>query len=537
MTKIKIYDCTLREGSQAPHISFTLQDKLRIIQIFDDLGFDYSEGGWPASNPKDYIFFKELHKISLKNIIVVGFASTFSANKKINTDDNIRSLTKAGVRSAHLFGKAWTFHVEKVLKMSLEENLENIYTSIQFYKKYINEVSFGAEHFFDGYKDNPDYVDKLLEVVVEAGADWIDLPDTNGGTLPHEIGPIVSRIHKNIPVPLAIHCHNDSGCAVANTIAAVQHGVTIVEGTVNGYSERCEMTDLCTLIPNLQIKLGYDCIPREKLKKITSVAHAIEQIVQRDQLQTKPYVGTFAFSHKGGLHIDAFKKNPATYQHIDPALVGNTSRVYISDQSGYHSLDEVINQFQPPIQIDSEQQTDLLKRIKECENQGYQFDVSQPALELLILRHCNLFIEHVSVEDVFIKYQGNTKTHNDSGFGVSCNVKIMDEDKQEVFSFENQDEKSFASLADVFLALIAQHFPQMKTVILSQHEVRLIYSSKNKPDRLRVLVRLNLANEEIVAFGFGKSIIDGGLNALVEGVEYILNRRIQFDRRIQVKGE
>jgi len=523
LPKIQIYDCTLREGSQAPHISFSLQDKLRITEILDDLGIAYSEGGWPAANPKDLAYFQELHQLSLKQLKVVGFASTFTQKNNFHAEKNVRTFQEADIEAVHLFGKAWDFHVHHVLQMSLEENLECIYNSIQFFKKYIAEVSFGAEHLFDGYMANPDYVVTLLQTVEQAGANWIDLPDTNGGSFPHQIGATVAALKPVTGLPLAVHCHDDTGCAVANTIAAIRNGVTIAEGTINGYAERCEMTDLCTLIPNLQLKLGYDCIPAEKMCKLTNVARIIAEIVQVDNLRTKPYVGKFAFAHKGGMHVDAFIKNPKTYQHIDPRLVGNNSNILVSDQSGRNNLSKTLRQLGYEQQLTNEELSDLLKEIKQQERQGYQFDLSLPSLELLILRHLGLFKPHLNIDTLKICYHSKEFTQA-SFFDITLSLCVYDQAASaQVTSFSQQNISSFIDLAQSIVERTAIHFPLLSDLKVAGYRIRVIHFSQNASDRLRVFLNLRYGGQAIYTMGFGGNFIDSGLHALFEGMEYILN--------------
>ncbi len=521
--KIQIYDCTLREGAQAPHISFSLQDKLRITEILDDLGIAYSEGGWPAANPKDLAYFHELRHLSLKHLKVVGFASTFTPKNGFHAEENVRTFQEAGIEAIHLFGKAWDFHVHHVLNIGLQENLECIYNSIRFFKKHIAEVSFGAEHLFDGYKANPEYVVQLLQTVEEAGADWIDLPDTNGGSFPHQIGATVAALKPVTNLPLAVHCHDDTGCAVANTIAAIQNGVTIAEGTINGYAERCEMTDLCTLIPNLQLKLGYDCIPAEKMRSITKVARLIAEIVQVDNLRTKPYVGKFAFAHKGGMHVDAFIKNPKTYQHVDPSLVGNCSNILVSDQSGRNNLAKTLKLLGHEQQLNDTELATLLHEIKGQEKQGSQFDLSMPSFELLVLRHLGLFRPHIAIDSMEIFYHTDS-SEKTSLFDVTLGLRISDRNgSSQVLIIKKQNISSFLDLAQNIIDEASSHFSVLASLQVERYRIRVIHLCHHTSDRLRIFLNLQHNEQTIHIMGFGSNFLDSGLHALFEGMEYILN--------------
>lgn len=524
---ILIYDCTLREGAQAPQIAFTLEDKLRITAILDELGVAYTEGGWPTANPKDLAYFHELRHLSLQQIKVVGFASAFSPGHDFGASEAVRIFTAAGINAMHIFGKAWDFHVKDILGLSLAENLDYIANSIRYYKEYIPEVSFGAEHLFMGFKANPTYVKELIQTVEEAGADWLDLADTNGGSFPQQIGATVAALRPLTKLPLAVHCHDDTGCAVANTIAAITEGVTIAEGTINGYAERCQMTDLCTLIPNLQLKLGYDCLPPEKMASLTTVAHQIADIVQVDIPGSKPYVGKFAFTHKGGLHVDAIIKNPRSYQHIDPALVGNTSAIVLSDQSGRQNLRTILHRLDFGSQeISNNDLSQLLSLIKDQEKKGCQFDLSSPSLELLIRRHLGLYRSHLQLACLEFSYRYQSETN--SPFAVNATLRITHHGGNQADIIIKADQLlSFAELAQKITTELEGYFLAINGLRIMDYQVRIIHGNGNHDDRLRVLLGLELEGTKIPVLGFGNTFLVAALHALLEGIEYILNRSDQ----------
>ena len=334
MQKVKIYDTTLRDGSQGEGISYSVTDKIRIARELDMLGIDYIEGGWPGSNPKDMEFFLKMAEAGLKQTQLVAFGSTRKAHSKAEDDPNIRALIKSKVKAVTIFGKTWDMHVTEVLKTTLDENLAMIQDTVSFLKRSGVTVFYDAEHFFDAYSANKEYSLKCLMMAQEAGAEAVVLCDTNGGTLTSTISKVIRDVRMKIRCSLGIHCHNDSGLAVANSIAAVEAGCNMVQGTVNGIGERCGNADLIPIIANLQLKLKINCIPEGLLKELTHVSHFVSEVSNMKQKNDQPYVGTSAFAHKGGVHINAVMKNPQTYEHIDPALVGNHRRILVSELAG-----------------------------------------------------------------------------------------------------------------------------------------------------------------------------------------------------------
>ncbi len=337
--QVKMYDATLREGAQAEGISFSLTDKLKITMLLDELGVDYIEGGWPGSNPKDVEYFQQVKNQTLQNARITAFGSTCRVEKLPEEDPNIQSLLEAETPVVTIFGKSWTLHVKDALRTSLGENLRMIRESINYLKSKSREIIYDAEHFFDGYKKDSNYALDTLKAAVEGGADTLVLCDTNGGCMPWEIKTIVENVRAEFPdFPLGIHAHNDAQLAMANTITAIRTGVTHIQGTMNGYGERCGNVDLSALIPNLQLKMGIDVLPREKLNHITRIANAVAAIANQPPPHHSPYIGKSSFAHKGGIHASAMRRNPSTYQHVNPALISNQSRVLISELSGLSNL-------------------------------------------------------------------------------------------------------------------------------------------------------------------------------------------------------
>jgi len=387
MRQASIYDTTLRDGTQAEELHLTTEDKIRIAGKLDELGIHYIEGGWPGSNSTDKQFFKEIKNYALKNAVVSAFGSTHNAKTGPESDPNLKSIIDAQVEVATIFGKTWDFHVTSALRVPLPRNLELIGGSLAFLRKNVRELFFDAEHFFDGFKANPEYAIACLKAAREAGTDVLVLCDTNGGTLPTEIGEIIQKVQAALPgAALGIHTHNDCELAVANSIEAVRHGAVQVQGTMNGYGERCGNANLCSIIPSLELKLGVRCIGPENLKKLSGVSLYVAETANQRPFPRQPYVGGSAFAHKGGVHVSAVLKNPHTYEHIEPALVGNTNRVLLSDLAGRSNILFKAKQYGYDLDKDDPAVLDLLAELKRREAMGYEYSVAEASYEILFFR-------------------------------------------------------------------------------------------------------------------------------------------------------
>ncbi|MCL5935274.1 MAG: citramalate synthase, partial [Firmicutes bacterium] len=384
MSSVEIYDTTLRDGAQGEGISFSVEDKIKIALKLDEMGFHYIEGGWPGSNPKDMEFFRKIPNYPLKNSKITAFGSTRRPNTEAGEDANLKSILSTGTRLATLVGKSWDFHVTQVLKTTLEENLAMIRESVAYLRSNGLEVIYDAEHFFDGFKSSPEYVMATLTAAVRGGACTLVLCDTNGGSLPEEIRHAVNMVRERFDIPVGIHCHNDSDMAVAGSIAAVQAGAVQVQGTVNGYGERCGNANLCSVIPNLSMKCGFETIPRENLKNLTGLSRYISEVANMHPISAQPFVGSSAFAHKGGIHVSAVLKSSNAYEHIDPESVGNRRRVLVSELSGVSNLLYKYKELNLDLELQKEENRELLNRIKEMENQGYQFEGAEGSFELLL---------------------------------------------------------------------------------------------------------------------------------------------------------
>ena len=383
--EIKIYDTTLRDGTQAEDFALSQDDKIRIALKLDDLGVHYIEGGWPGSNPKDAGFFQEIKHYNLKNARIAAFGATHHPGKTARADENLKALVEAKTSTVTVFGKSWTVHVREALRTTLERNLELIRDSLAFLRPRVQDLFYDAEHFFDGFAEDPDYALATLEKAVEGGADCLVLCDTNGGSLPWKVREIMGAVKKRFPrVPLGIHAHNDGDLAVANSLAAVEMGAVHVQGTMNGVGERCGNANLCSIIPNLCLKMGIRCISEENLSKLKKVSRFVSELANLLPNRYQPYVGRSAFAHKGGVHISAVERNPLTYEHVDPALTGNRRRVLVSDLSGRAAVKAKALDFGLRIRKSDPVAMQVLEELKDLESQGFQFEAAEASFELLV---------------------------------------------------------------------------------------------------------------------------------------------------------
>ena len=389
-----IYDTTLRDGAQREGLALSIEDKLSIAHKLDALGVPFIEGGWPGANPKDVQFFWQLKEEPLQQAEVVAFCSTRRPGQVAATDPMLQPILAAGTRWVTLFGKSWDLHVTDSLRTTLDENLAMIQDTITFLRSQGRRVIYDAEHWFDGYQANPDYALQTLGAAIAAGAEWLVLCDTNGGTLPHEVTTVVQAVQDWLttypgqptaePPRLGIHTHNDGGTAVANALAAVMAGATMVQGTINGYGERCGNANLCSLLPNLQLKLKQRCIPPQQLAALAETSRFVSEVVNLAPDDHAPFVGLSAFAHKGGIHVSAVEKNPRTYEHIEPDLVGNQRRIVVSDQAGLSNILAKARSFGINLHKQDPHCRQLLNRLKELESQGYQFEAAEASFELLM---------------------------------------------------------------------------------------------------------------------------------------------------------
>ncbi|MCS7084391.1 MAG: citramalate synthase [Aquificaceae bacterium] len=515
--KIYTYDTTLRDGSQAPKVSFSLEDKLRIVQKLDEFGIDYIECGWPGANPKDTALFERLKRLKLSSKIV-AFGATRRPNKSIEQDQQVLELLKSEAKYITIFGKSWDFHVFNALKTTLEENLNMIFETIEFLKKSVEEVIFDAEHFFDGYKANKEYALKVVKTAKEAGADWIVLCDTNGGALPNEVFQIVKEVKEELKdAKIGIHAHNDSECAVANSIMAVLAGASQVHGTINGIGERCGNANLCSVIANLQLKSGYKVVEEENLKKLTQLSYFVSEISNIPIPPNMPYVGEGAFSHKAGVHASAILKDTRTYEHIDPILVGNSRKVVISDLSGRSNLRHRLLQMGLEVEENSPELIRLLEKIKELEKEGYQFEIADASFELLCLRHFGLLKEFYKLE----AYRVLIARRSEDLLPVSeATVRIRVENTlQHTVALGNGP---VSALDGALRKGLEEFYPSLKEVELKDYRVRIVNEKDGTKAKVRVVIQSTDGQREWGTVGVSENIIEASWIALNDSLIYKL---------------
>lgn len=517
MKQIEIYDTTLRDGSQAEDIAFSVEDKLRITEKLDELGVHYIEGGWPGSNPKDAEYFKKVRKLPLSNAVVVAFGSTHRPKHKVRDDVNIKTLIDSKARVVTIFGKTWDFHVKEALKISLEANLDIIHDSIFYLKKHVEKVFFDGEHFFDGYKDNPDFAIKCLLAAQDAGADCIIPCDTNGGTLPHDIKRIMQDVVKKIKRPLGIHAHNDSECAVANSIIAVEIGAVQVQGTINGLGERCGNANLCSIIPNLQIKLGYKCLKDENLRKLRDVSRFVNEIANLRHFKRQPFVGDSAFAHKGGIHVSAVRKRPETYEHVRPELVGNSTRVLISDLAGKSNILRKAEEFNIHLEADSPEVQGVLDTLKDLEHQGFQFEGAEASFELVLKKALGLhrrFFDLIGFRVIDEKRKENEVPISEATIMVKVGKHI-----EHTAATGNGPVNA---LDNALRKALEKFYPELRSVKLHDYKVRVLTAGKGTSAKVRVLIESGDDEHKWGTVGVSENIIEASWQALVDSIEYKL---------------
>lgn len=514
--KIDVYECGLREGAQAKGVSFTVEDKLKILKRLDRMGVGYVEGGNPASNPKDIEFFKRAKEMKLNSAKLCAFGSTRRVGNSAQDDANLKALLDTGAEVCTIFGKAWDLHVTTVLKTTLEDNLSIIEDSIRFLKQQGREVVFDAEHFFDGYMHNPLYAMNVILSAQNAGADWIVLCDTNGGAMGIDFYNAVRSVVSRVEVPVGVHCHNDTSCADSNSIIAVQAGAKMVQTTILGLGERCGNADLFTVIPSLQVKLGFDCIREEEMSDLCSHAQYLAGLLNMTIPNSTPYIGDQAFSHKAGMHIDGINKDSRTFEHIEPYKVGNNRRFLMSEMAGGGAIIKKIKQVAPQIQKNSPETQAVLERMKELEYEGYQFEGADASLELMIRKVLGLYRPTFQLENFKVVVDEPSDLY--SSFAL---IKIVSGEKIEITADEgdgpvNALDKALRKALEVF-------YPALKAIWLSDYKVRVINSDTATAARVRVLVETTDGRNTWTTVGVSRDIIKASFKALTDSLEYYLN--------------
>ncbi len=515
MTRVFIYDTTLRDGTQREDLSLSLEDKLTIARRLGEFGVHYIEGGWPGSNPKDAEFFTRGMKMNLGQAKLAAFGSTRRKSNRCEDDRNLKALLDAGTPAVTLVGKSWDYHVTHVLDATLEENLAMIGESMAWMKAQGREVIYDAEHFFDGFLANPDYAIATLDAALKGGADWLVLCETNGGKLPWEVEQIVREVGARLPgAKIGIHCHNDSGCGVANSLSAVRGGAAMVQGTINGYGERVGNADLIAIIPDLQLKMDCEVIAPEKLQELTQLSRYVAEVANLKHDDHHPYTGHSAFAHKGGIHVAAILKASDTYQHIAPELVGNQMRAVISELSGRGNI-----QLQAKalgIELDQENAQRVLAQIKHLENEGFTFEAAEASVELMLHRLKPGYVRPFTLIDYFVI---NEHRHG-RGLLAEAMVKVKVGDEVKFTAAEGKGPVD--ALATALRASLVEVFPVLETVRLIDYKVRILNGDDGTAANTRVLIEFHSGLEDWTTVGASANIIEASWRALSDSMEYAL---------------
>lgn len=502
---------------QAEGVSFSLEDKLAIARCLDELGVDYIEGGYAASNPKEGQFFQEISQLSLKNSRVVAFGSTRRADSTVSDDTGLKAVLACKTRVATLVGKTWDLHVTQVLGCSLDENLILCSESVEYLKKQGLETIFDAEHFFDGYRHNPEYAMKVLAAAAEAGADTLVLCDTNGGCLPEQVYDITKAVCEQFGAKLVgIHTHNDTDCATSNSLAAVRAGVRHVQGTINGLGERCGNANLCTVIPNLALKMGFEVLNPEKIKSITEVSRYLFEMGNLTPVMNMPYVGESAFAHKGGLHVDGLRKSKRSYEHIDPELVGNERRFLISELSGKSTVLAELEKAK--ITDDEKLARKILKRVQELENEGYQFETADASFDLLVKKVMGTYKPFFEL----VKYHVDVEKRATGEIVTEASVKLKVGDK--TVHIVGEGDGPVNALDGALRKSLEGFYPCIKDVHLIDYKVRVVNAKAGTAARVRVIIESMDKSSIWGTVGVSENIIEASWHALVDSVEYKLQK-------------
>jgi 2-isopropylmalate synthase len=508
-----IYDTTLRDGAQSEGVSFSPEDALEVLKRLDEFGVDFVEGGWPGASPKTDEFFRLAKELDLKHAQLTAFGSTGKPGTPAKDDQNLKSLAACPVEWCCIFGKSWDFQVTNALCIPLEDNLDLIRNSVKFLKDSGKRVMFDAEHFFDGYISNRDYALKALKAAAEGGAEWLVLCDTNGGVMMEDVACAVEDVLLSFDVPIGVHCHNDSDLAVANSLIAVERGATMVQGTINGIGERCGNANLCSIMAGLALKMEYELNVKD-MSQLTALSTFVSETANLAPTPGMPYVGEKAFAHKGGIHVSAIAKDPRTYEHIDPKVVGNKRRVLISDMAGRASISEKLKDF--GMDVDSSESKAIVDKIKALEAEGYQFEGADASFELLVRRFKGELESPFTVTGfrVFI---------DDAGDKVSseASVKVVDSDGNEEHTAANGDGPVNA-LDNALRKALSKLFPIAGQVRLTDYKVRVLDEKSATAASVRVLIRSTDGKHSWTTVGVSENVIEASLDALVDSIEYAI---------------
>ena len=530
-SKVYLYDTTLRDGTQGEGISLSVEDKIKIALRLDQFGIDFIEGGWPGSNPKDMAFFERIREIPLQYAKVTAFGSTCRPHVVASEDDNLRALIASGVKAAAIFGKSWDMHVTDALKTTLEENLRMVADSVAFLKSEGLTTLFLAEHFFDGYKANTEYALQVLKAAEQAGADWIVLCDTNGGSLPTEIYDIVKHVNSQLQVPLGIHPHNDSGVAVANALAAIQAGAAQVQGTINGIGERCGNVNLISVIPNLQLKLGYACVSSEQLQQLTQLSRYVAEIANMTLPNNQPFVGNSAFAHKGGIHVSAVLRDPKTYEHIEPENIGNKRRVLVSELAGQSNLQAKMEELEIDFSLERAEAREIIKQIKEREFQGYQYEGAEASLTLMLLEAAGKLKKLFTLDSFKILMEKSAAEAITSEATVKISVN------SETVHTAADGNGPVNALDNAMRKALEGYYPIISKMHLTDYKVRVLDENGATAAKVRVLIESACDGEKWSTVGVSTNVIEASWEALADSIRYLLWKEGYEEARSLVAAE
>ncbi len=522
MTPVYLYDTTLRDGTQGENVNFTAEEKIKVAKRLDDIGIHYIEGGWPGSNPRDMRFFDLVRTTEFKQARVTAFSSTRRPGIHPGEDTNIQALLATGAKTVTVFGKTWDLHVETVMENTLEENMGMIRDSVAYLKDHGLEVIYDAEHFFDGYRDNPDYSIKTLEAAMSAGADFIVLCDTNGGSLHFDVEAITRKVTKLLfktygkHPQIGIHAHNDCNLAVANSISAIKAGATMVHGTINGYGERCGNADLTSIIPILATKMKVPCITTEQLKQLKKLSRFVSETANMTPLNSRPFVGRSAFAHKGGIHVSAVIKQPRAYEHIDPSLVGNDRRVLVSDLAGKSNIEYKAKELGISLEGNSVNSKQIVSEIKKLEQDGYQFDVADGSFKILLEKFTDQFKPLFKLENYRISME---KDHDGHAWAHAI-VKVSVGERKEITAAEGDGPVN--ALDNALRKVLNKFYADLDSMRLVDFKVRVIDGRDATAAKVRVIIESRDKEHIWNTIGVSTDVIEASWQALADSFQYKL---------------
>jgi len=514
--KVDLYDTLLRDGSQAENISFSLADKIRITRELDRQGIDYVEGGWPGSNPKDVGYFERMKQIDLEHARLAAFGSTRHVDRAPAEDPNLTALLEAETPVVTIFGKSWDLHVREALEVEPDENLDMIRSSVAFLKEHGREVIYDAEHYFDGYAEDPDYALDTVRAAEEAGADVVCLCETNGGRLPHEVGETFDETREALSVPLGIHAHNDSGCAVASSLEAVRRGARHVQGTINGFGERCGNADLTTIIPDLELKMDADTVGADRLKRLRGTSLFISEMANLHPDSRRPYVGESAFAHKGGIHVSAVRKEPRTYEHVDPELVGNSRRVLVSELSGKSNVLQKAEELGLDLGEGEDNARRVVREVKEREEKGFHYEAAEGSFEILV----NRLVGRHEVYFTLVEFRVTSEQQGRESPPCEATIKVKVGDRVEHTAADGVGPVN--ALDNALRKALNEFYPELNDVHLTDFKVRVLDETAGTEAKVRVLVEMSDGEQSWRTVGASANIIEASWQALTDGIDYKL---------------